>query len=267
LSKFVSLGDKVDVDEMDLLNYLTHDDDTGAICIYVERIEDGRKFTEAIKGAVKRKPVCVLRGVGKGLERAEIFDAAIKQAGAILVKNIEELFNIATALAMQPPMRGDRVAIVSNAGGAAMLAASAIERAGLKLATLSGEVKKAINSRYPSIDVTNPIDMTAGAGAGHYEFVLEKVLADPNVDGAMVINMLRSHSIKPEDVEVVAKAARKSKEKPVVDVAVGGGDHVLVREVLRDKGIPTYDLPEKAARALKALCRYGQVREKMSKTQ
>ena len=263
LSKFASLGDKVDVDEVDLLNYLAQDGDTRAICIYVERIEDGRKFTDAIKEAVKRKPVCVLRGAGKGLERAEIFDAAIKQAGAIRARNIEELFDIATALALQPPMRGDRVAIMSNAEGPAMLAAGAIERKGLKLAMLSGEVKKAINSRYQSIDVTNPIDMTASAGAEHYEFVLERVLADPNVDGVMVVNVLRSRTIKPEDVEVVAKAARKSKEKPVVDVAVGGGDHVLVREVLRDKGIPTYDLPEKAARALKALYRYGQVLSKV----
>jgi len=263
LSKFASLGDKVDMDEVDLLNYLAQDDDTGAICIYTERIRDGRKFTEAIREAVKRKPVCILRGAGKGPERAEIFDAAIKQAGAILAGNIEEFFDIATALALQLSMRGDRVAIISNMGKPAMLAAGVIEREGLKLATLSNEVKRAINSRYPGIDAVNPVDMTANAGAEHYEFILEKVLADPNVDGVMVINMLRSCLLKPEDVEVVAKVARKSKEKPVVDVTIGGGDHVLVREVLRDKEIPTYDLPEKAARALKALYRYWQVREKV----
>ena len=142
-----------------------------------------------------------------------------------------------------------------------MLAAGAIEREGLKPATLSNDVKKAINARYPAIGVANPINMTAGAGAEHYEFILEKVLADPNVDGAIVINMIRSCPLKPEDVEVVAKVAKKSKEKPVVDVVVGGGDHALVREVLKDREIPTYDLPEKAARALRALYRYWQVHE------
>jgi acyl-CoA synthetase (NDP forming) len=264
LSKFASFGDKVDVDEVDLLNYLAQDEDTGAICIYMEWIEEGRKFTEAIREAAKRKPVSILRGIGKGTERDEIFDAAVKQAGAIRARNIEDLFNAGIALALQPPMRGDRVAIISNSVGPAMLAAAAIERKGLKLAMLSEDVKKTIKSRHPGIDVNNPINMMSAAGAEHYGFTLEKVLADPNVDGVMVINTLRSRILKPEDLEIVAKAAKKSKEKPVVDVTVGGEDHVLVRRVLRERGIPTYDLPEKAARAMKALYQYWQVRMKMS---
>jgi len=266
LSKFASFGDKVDVDEVDLLNYLAQDEDTGAICIYMEWIEEGRKFTEAIREAAKRKPVSILRGIGKGTERDEIFDAAVKQAGAIRARNIEDLFNAGIALALQPPMRGDRVAIISNSAGPAMLAAAAIERKGLKLAMLSEDVKKTIKSRHPGIDVNNPINMMSAAGAEHYGFTLEKVLADPNVDGVMVINTLRSRILKPEDLEIVAKAAKKSKEKPVVDVTVGGEDHVLVRGVLRERGIPTYDLPEKAARAMKALYQYWQFREKVSET-
>jgi len=264
LSKFASLGDKVDVDEVDLLNYLAQDDDTGAICIYMGWIDEGRKFTDAIREASKRKPVSILRGISKGTGRDEIFDSALKQAGAIRARNIEDLFNVGIALALQPPMRGDRVAIISNSKGPAMLAAGAIERKGLKLAVLSEDVNKTLKSRYPGIDVNNPINMMSAAGAEHYEFTLEKVLADPNVDGVMVINMLRSRILKPEDLEVVAKATKKSKEKPVVDVTVGGEDHVLVRGVLRERGIPTYDLPEKAAQAMKALYQYWQFREKVS---
>jgi acetyltransferase len=264
LSKFASFGDKVDVDEVDLLNYLAQDEDTGAICIYMGWIEEGRKFTDAIREAAKRKPVLILRGIGKGTERDEIFDAAIKQAGAIRARNIEDLFNAGIALALQPSMRGDRVAVISNSVGPAMLAAGAIQRKGLKLAMLSEDVKKTIKSRHLGIDVNNPINMMSAAGAEHYEFTLEKVLADPNVDGVMVINMLRSRILKPEDLEVVAKATKKSKEKPVVDVTVGGEDHVLVRGVLRERGIPTYDLPEKAAQAMKALYQYWQFREKVS---
>jgi acyl-CoA synthetase (NDP forming) len=264
LSKFASLGDKVDVDEVDLLNYLAQDDDTGAICIYMEWIEEGRKFTDAIREAAKRKPVSILRGISKGTGRDEIFDSALKQAGAIRARNIEDLFNVGIALALQPPMRGDRVAIISNSEGPAMLAASAIDQKGLKLAMLSEDVKKTIKSRYPGIDVNNPINMKSAAVAEHYGFSLEKVLADPNVDGVMVINMLKSRVLKPEDLEAMAKAAKKSKEKPVVDVTVGGENHVLVRGVLRERGIPTYDLPEKAAQAMKALYQYWQFREKVS---
>lgn len=200
---------------------------------------------------------------GKGTRRDEIFDAAIKQAGAIRARNIEDLFNSGIALALQPPMKGNRVAIISNSKGPALLASGAIERKGLRLAMLSDSVKKAIKTRYPTIDVDNPINMKSAAGAEHYGFILEKVLADPNVDGVMVINMLKSRALKPEDLDVMAKAAKKSKEKPVVDVTVGGEDPVLVRGFLRERGIPTYDLPEKAAHAMKALYQYWQVREKM----
>jgi acyl-CoA synthetase (NDP forming) len=266
LSKFASFGDKVDVNEVDLLNYLAQDDDTGAICIYMEWIEEGRKFTDAIREAAKRKPVSILRAIGKGTGRDEIFDAAVKQAGAIRARNIEDLFNSGIALALQPPMRGNRVAIISNSEGPAKLAAGAIERKGLKLATLSEDVKKTIKSRYPSIDLNNPINMKPDARAEHYGFILEKVLSDPNVDGVMVINMLRSRVLKPADLEIVAKATKKSKEKPVVDVTVGGEDAVLVRGVLREREIPTYDLPEKAAPAMKALYKYWQFREKLAKS-
>jgi acyl-CoA synthetase (NDP forming) len=230
----------------------------------MEWIEEGRKFTDAIREAAKRKPVLILRGIGKGTKRDEIFDAAIKQAGAIRARNIEDLFNAGIALALQPPMRGDRVAVISNSVGPAMLAAGAIERKGLKLAMLSEDVKKIVKSRYPGIDLNNPINMKSAAGAEQYEFTLEKVLADQNVDGVMVINMLKSPVLKPGDLEVLAKATKKFKEKPVVDVTVGGEDPVLVRGVLREKGIPTYDLPEKAAQAMKALYQYWQVRMKMS---
>jgi acyl-CoA synthetase (NDP forming) len=267
LSKFASFGDKVDVNEMDLLKYLAQDDDTSAICMYMEWIEDGRKFTDAVREAVKRKPVFILRGKCKGAGHDEIFDAAIQQAGAIRAVNIEELFNSGVALAFQPPMRGNRVAIISNSEGSAMLAVGAIEREGLRLAVLPEEVNETLKSRYPKIDVNNPINIKPPAGAEQYEFTLEKVLADPNVDGAMVINILKSSVLKPEDLDALAKSTKKSKGKPIVDVTVGGKDSILVRGVLRERGIPTYDLPEKAAQAMKALYQYWQVRMKISENQ
>lgn len=278
LSKFASTGDGVDVDNADLIGYLAGDRDTRVICLYMEGIQEGEKLIGTIRKAVKLKPVIVLKGaVARGeahpaisrtaslVERDEIFSAAFGQAGAIRVRDIEELFDVANALAKQPPMRGDRVAIVSNIDGQGTLAVDAVHREGLALANFSNEVTKAIANRYPGIDVANPINLSAGAGAEHHEFVLKEVLADPNVDGVLVINTVKSCSLGPEDTSIVAEVARKFKNKPVVDVAMGGENYALVHEVLRNTDIPIYNLPDRAARALRALYLYGKIRERSSK--
>jgi acetyltransferase len=277
VSKFACVGDRGDVDEADLISYLARDGRTNVICVYIKNVRDGRKFVESIQEAVKRKPVCILKAdiveegeVRRGISRTaslakqdEIFDAAFKQGGAIRVRDLEELFDVARAFVSQPPMEGNRVVILSNARGAATLAADATHREGLMLAELSNKATKEITKRYSGIEATNPVDVTAEAKGERYKFTLERILKDPNVDGVMVINMLKSRLLEPEDLGTIAKAAKKSKGKPVLDVAVGEGDHVLVREALKDTKIPTYDLPEKAARVLRALYQYGQVLEKV----
>jgi len=106
------------------------------------------------------------------------------------------------------------------------------------------------------VEAINSIDLIADVRAERYSFVLDLVLEDPNVDGVMVINMLKSCFFEPEDAAVIAETARKHPKKPVVDVPAGGEDFMLVYEVLRDTSIPVYNLPEKAARALKALRTY-----------
>lgn len=278
VSKFACFGDGADVDEADLIGYLARDGHTKVICVYIKDVEDGRRFVESIREAVKRKPVCILKAgivevevkVKRGVSRTasltkqdEIFDAAFKQGGAIRVRDLEELFDVAKALASQPPIKSNRVVILSNARGAATLAADVAHREGLILAKLSNKAVREITNRYSDIEATNPVNMTADAKAEHYKFTLERILHDPNVDGVMVISMLKSRLLEPKDLEAIAKAAKKSKEKPVLDVAVGAGDRVLAREVLKDKEIPTYALPERAARVLRALYQYGQVLEKM----
>jgi len=276
VSKFACVGDRADVDEVDLISYLAQDGSTKVICVYIEDVQDGRRFVESIREAGKRKPVCILKAgmvrgeVRRGISRTaslagqdKIFDAAFKQGGAIRVRNLEELFDVAKAFASQPPMKSNRVVILSNARGAATLTTDAIHREGLMLAELSNKTVREITKRYSDIKATNPVNMTADAKAEHYKFTLERILNDPNVDGVMVINMLKSRLLEPEDLEAIAKAARKSKEKPVLDVSVGEGDYMLVRKIFKDTEIPTYDLPEKAARVLRALYQYGQILEKV----
>jgi len=275
ISKFAFMGDKIDVDDVDLLRYLGKDASTKVICLYMEGIKDGRKFIEEARKIVKKKPILALKGgiAQESAHRAkshtasiagkdEIFDAALKKAGIIRVEDIEELMNAAIALSKQPPMQGDNVAIVSNVGGPAILAADAVVKNNLKLATLSEKVKKKIETLYSGVDATNPIDIIADARAERYEKVLELVLADKNVDGVLIINMLKSCFFEPKDAKVIPKIAAKYPDKPVVDVPAGGEDFALVYKVLGNTSIPLYNLPEKATRALKVLRTYGKIVEK-----
>jgi acyl-CoA synthetase (NDP forming) len=275
ISKFAFMGDKIDVDDVDLLRYLGEDKETRVICLYMEGVKNGRAFIAEAKRTVKKKPILVLKGgiTEESAHRAkshtasiagsdEIFSAALKKAEIIRVENIEELMDAAVALSKQPPMRGDNVAIVSNVGGPAILAADAIAKNGLKLATLSSGTKREIERLYPGVDATNPIDVIADARAERYEKVLDLVLADESVDGVLIINMLKSCFFEPEDARVIPKVAAKYPKKPVVDVPAGGEDFELVYKVLGKTDIPLYDLPEKAAKALKILRIYGKIIEK-----
>ena len=275
ISKFAFMGDKIDVDDVDLLQYFRKDKDTKVICLYMEGIKNGRKFIEEARKIVKEKPILALKGgiTQESAQRAkshtasiagsdEIFDAAFKKAGIIRVENIEELMDAAVALSKQPPMLGDNVAIVSNVGGPAILAADAVVRNNLKLAALSEKTKTEIESLYLGVDATNPIDMIADARADRYEKVLDLVLADKNVDGVLIINMLKSCFFEPKDAKVIPKIAAKYPDKPVVDVPAGGEDFALVSKVLSNTKVPVYNLPEKAVKALKVLRIYGKIVEK-----
>jgi acyl-CoA synthetase (NDP forming) len=275
ISKFAFMGDKIDVDDVDLLQYLEKDKQTKVICLYMEGIKNGRPFIEAARKIVKKKPILALKGgtTQESAHRAkshtasmagsdEIFDAAFKKAGIIRVEDIEELMNAAIALSKQQPMRGDNVAIVSNVGGPAILAADAVVKDNLKLAALSDKTKGKIESLYPGVDAANPIDLIADARAERYQKVLNLVLSDKNVDGVLAINMLKSCFFEPADAKVIRKTAAKYPNKPVVDVPAGGEDFALVYKVLGNTNIPLYNLPEKAVRALRVLRAYATIVEK-----
>ena len=267
VSKFASTGDGIDVTEADLLEYLTRDKETKVICIYLESVRDGRRLIGSICEAVKKKPVVVLKGgtARGGEEREKIFAASLRQVGALQVSDAEELLGVADALAKQPPMQGGRVAVVTNVSGPAVLVADALSHEGLALAKLSDKVVKKITQKYPDIGTTDWVDLSIGAKGDRYKLVLEKVLSDPGVDGVVVVSELKSTFLEPEDVQGVAEAAKKSKDKPVVEVVMGGEDCALVREALRDKNVPIYNSPGKAARALGALRSYGKTRARVEK--
>jgi acyl-CoA synthetase (NDP forming) len=277
VAKFAFVGDKVDVDDVDLLRYFAKDPDTKVICLYMEGIGKGREFIETASKIVQTKPILALKGgaTKEAARRARshtasiagsdvIFNAAFKKAGVIRVGDMEELLDAAVALSKQPPLRGDNIAIVSNVGGPAILAADALVKSELKLATLSEKTKREIEQRYPGVEAINPIDLIADARAERYSYVLDKVLSDPNVDGVMVINMLKSCYFKPEDAFAVAETAKKYPDKSIVDVPAGGEDFTLVHKILRDTNVPVYNLPEKGAKALRALWTYWKIARKFA---
>lgn len=272
LSKVAFMGDKVDVDDADMVKYFGEDAETRVICLYMEGVKNGRRFIEEARKVVGRKPIIALKGgaTQESAHRArshtasmagadEVFDAAFKKAGIIRVGDVEELMNAALALSKQPPMMGDNVAIVSNVGGPAILAADAVVRNNLKLARLSERTKNEIEKAYPGVDAVNPIDLIADARAERFQKVLDLVLADENVDGVLVINMLKSCFFEPEDAKVIPEVAAKHPYKPVVDVPAGGEDFKLVYDVIGESPIPLYNLPEKGVKALKALRLYGKI--------
>jgi len=266
ISKFAFVGDKIDVDDVDLLQHLGKDRSTNVICLYMEGVKNGREFINESRKIAEKKPILALKGgiTQESAHRAkshtasiagsdQVFDAAFKKAGVIRVENIEDLMNGAVALSKQPPMRGDNVAIVSNVGGPAILAGDTVGRNGLKLAALSETARRKIENLYPGVDASNPIDTIADARADRFGEILELVLCDRNVDGVLVINMLKSTFFEPADARVIAKVAKKHPDKPVVDVPAGGEDFALVHKVLVDSSIPLYNLPDKAVKALKVL--------------
>jgi acyl-CoA synthetase (NDP forming) len=243
--------------------------------MYMEGMKNGRRFIEEAKKVTMKKPLVALKGgiTQESAQRAKshtasiagsdkIFDAALKKAGVIRVETIEELMDAAIALSKQPPMHGDNVAIISNVGGPAILAADAVARNNLKLSILSDKTRRKIERSYPGVDATNPIDMIADAKAERYQKVLELVLADEHVDGVIIINMLKSCFFEPKDARVIPKTAMKYPNKPVVDVSGAGEDFSLVHKQLCNTNIPLYNLPEKAAKALRALRIYNEIVEK-----
>lgn len=265
VSKFASTGDGIDVTESDLLEFLMRDKETKVICVYLENVRDGRRFLGSIREALKRKPVIVMKGSTMRDKRDRIFAASLKQVGAIRVEIVEELLGVADALAKQPPMLGDRVAVVTNASGAATLVVDALSRGGFTLAKLSNKVTKKITGKYQDINILEWVDLGIGAKEDRYKFVLEQVLSDHGVDGVVLMNELKLSFLKPEDVQAIAGVAEKSKGKPVVSVTVAGRAGVLVREAVKGKNIPVYDSPERAVRALGALRYYGKTRARIEK--
>lgn len=272
-SKFISIGNKADVDELDLLRYLHQDEDTQVIMIYLEELRRGPEFIQEVKGITsgdRPTPVLVIKSgrtvagaraaashTGSLAGSEAVYDAIFKQAGMIRVDSIEELFNFAGAFAGKKTPPGNKVAIVTNAGGPGIVATDMTVSSGLELARFHDETVEALQSHLPATaNIHNPVDVIGDATQERYEKALESVIKDENVDGALVILTPQSMTNALETAKAIVKIDQKT-PKPILCCFMGIFDVSAGVKVLQENRIPVYRFPEQAAKAFGALYRYS----------
>jgi acetyl coenzyme A synthetase (ADP forming)-like protein len=269
LTQFVSMGNKADVSGNDLLEAWEDDPATRVICMYLESFGNPRRFTEIAKRVTKKKPVLIVKSgrTAQGARAASSHTGALAgadvtvqafldQCGVLRADTIEELFDVVRALDRCPLPSGERIAMVTNAGGPAIMATDACVNLGLEIAELSTATRETLRSFLPaSASTANPVDMIASATAAQYGRTLAAVLADDGVDGAIAINVTPLLSDPDDVLEAVAAAARSS-AKPVLAVMMAEeGFYERLKE--RTDLPPVYRFPESAARAFQQLARYA----------
>jgi len=266
-SKFISFGNKADVNEIDLLEYLAADEQTSVIAMYLEDVTNGRRFIETARRIFweTHKPMLCLKS-GRTPEGAKavsshtgslagsdsVYDALLIQSGVQRVDTIAELFDYAALYCTQPLPRGSRVAIVTNAGGPGIMATDAAVRRGRKLAEISNQTKERLRAALPaSASLRNPIDVIGDARADRYRAAIHAVLEDDGVDMGMVILTPQSMTDIEETASIVP-AAVQGIDKPVVCSFMGAKDVAPGVAILRKAGIPNYPFPEDAIKSLAA---------------
>ncbi len=269
LSKFVSLGNKADVSETDLLQFWADDPDSRVILCYIEGLPDGAEFIRVARQVSQLKPVVAIKsGITQSGARAvtshtgslagseQAYEAAFRQAGVLRAESLQDLFDLALTFGYLPPIRGDRIAIVTNAGGPGILATDALERMGLKLARIQPEVIRKLEEFLPdAASAANPIDLLGDASAERYRFALDLVIEDPGVDAVLVIMAPQAVSEMPETAKVVIEIADRSKI-PLLACFMGEASMQRATSLLQANGVPNIAFPERAARALQALEQY-----------
>ncbi|HXO18414.1 MAG TPA: acetate--CoA ligase family protein [Thermoanaerobaculia bacterium] len=269
LTQFVSMGNKADVSGNDLLEHWEDDPATRVIAMYLESFGNPRRFTEIAKRVTRKKPLLVVKSgrTEEGARAASSHTGAIAgtdvtvsafldQCGVLRADTIEELFDVARALVRSPLPSGNRVGIVTNAGGPAIMATDACVSLGLKMAELGEATRASLRSFLPAeASVGNPVDMIASATAVSYERTLGVVLDDPGVDMALAINVTPLLTSPIDVLEAVARVAR-DRAKPVLSVMMA--TEAFYEEARERRELPpVYRFPESAARALAMLARYA----------
>ena len=272
-SKIVGLGNRLNVDFPEMLEYLADDENTRSIALYIEGIDTPRKMLEKIKDVHLKKPVVAMKAgrfekankasishTGSMAGDYRIYVSALRQHGAVIAESLEELISYAKALSMQKPLYGDKIAVVSLVAGLGMVASDTCEMVGLKMTEFTKETKEKLYEILPPYTIRdNPVDL--GFVANNPEIcgeVIEAVSEDANVDG-MVVNYIYSWS--GNFLEVPAESIIKAGKKKPMTVCLNYPPDIWddVKNKIEENGIPVYATPEIAVKSLKALRDYGMI--------
>lgn len=269
LSKVVSFGNKADLNEVDFLRAFAADPDTNVVAAYLESITQGNRFLEVAEEIASVKPVVVLKvGVTQAGAKAAsshtgslagadmAYWAAFKRSGVIRAETFESLFDYAQAFATQPLPKGNRLAIVTNAGGPGIMAADAAELLGLRLLPPDPATREKLHAALPPTAATgNPIDVIGDAEPDRYITTLELIQDDENIDGILVV-------VTPQNMTAPLELAKQldkvhNQKKPLLTAFMGGQEIVEAKDYLMKAGIPNYSAPDRAVAAFKAMSDYA----------
>jgi len=269
-SKLISIGNKSDIDELDIIKSLGDDPDTQVIAGYLESIEDGNAFVREAEKISNSKPIILIKsgGTSAGAKAASshtgslagtesAYEAVFERSGIIRCNSIKEQFDYAQAFANQPLPAGPNVAVITNAGGPGIMAADAIERRGLTFAKLADEtVSKLAGYLPPAANLYNPIDILGDALADRYEFALDAILDDPNVDVVLMLLTPQAMTEAATTAKAIVKVSQQKRQKPVLACFLGAGKVEEGTKVLQIGKIPQYDSPESAVATIKVMADY-----------
>ena len=267
LSKVISVGNKIDVDDGEIIDYLNGDPDTKVIAMYIEGIKDGKGFIDSVKKC--KKPIVAIKsgrtkagaaaaathtGSLSGSDR--IYDSVFKQLSIHRARDTPELFDFAIALSRQPALRGRKIGIVTNGGGAGILLSDAIEMEGLEVGEITEETKERLRKVLPPISTPrNPVDVIGDAGFYLYESASKILLEDKNIDGIIVVCVHAGYARPKEYVGALKKLVKEHKGcgKPILGCWIGGEEMESVILDLKKENIPIYPSTTRAARAMAVL--------------
>jgi acetyltransferase len=268
-SRFYSIGNKADLNEIDFLQAWSEDPETNVIVAYLEGITDGAEFMKTARQVTRKKPVVSIKsgttsagsraasshtGTLAGSEKA--YDAAFKQVGIVRAGSVQDLFDFTQAFDRQPLPENSAIAVVTNAGGPGIMASDAIERIGMHLASLTPEIQQKLRAVLPAAaSVVNPIDVLGDAPADRYELAIRAALSDPHVGIVLVVLTPQTATQIPETARVLGELSGKY-NKPTFAAFMGDVAIRPALEILTEYNVPNYQVPERAVAAIGAMWNY-----------
>jgi len=279
ISAIVSVGNKADIEDADLLEFFEKDDNTKVVLIYMEGVVNGRRFVKVAAKTTLRKPVIVIKSgrteagakaaashTGALAGNVAIYMTAFQQSGVLVAKTVEEAFDWAKAFSWLPLPKGDRLVVITNGGGAGVQTTDTLAENGILLnpppESLANEIRKFVP---PFASLANPIDMTGMATEDMYYKAVRAAMENPEVDSIII---LYCHTVITDPVGVASAIIRASKDaggvtKPVVVSIIGGREAADAIKMLTQNKIPAYPTPERAASAMAAIYKYIKLREQV----